>query len=167
MNLRNTIVEFWAACTPRQRAAIAAATVVAAGAALYLLLWEPGLAARQSLSAALPRLRAQLEDMRWQRDEVAALRKKLGASTPPGDLAVVLRASAAQTPFAPALERIETLPGGKARMQAGPLPFDAWLAWIATLQRELGIRMEACRVSALDQPGMVRLEASFSGGGAQ
>ena len=58
--------------------------------------------------------------MRWQRDEVAALRRKLGASTPPGDLAVVLRASAAQTPFASAFERIESLPGGKARMQAGP-----------------------------------------------
>jgi type II secretory pathway component PulM len=167
MNLRNTIVEFWAAYNARQRAAIAAATVIAAGAALYLLLWEPGLAARQSLSAALPRLRAQLEDMRWQRDEVTALRRKVGAATPPGDLAAVLRASAAQTPFAPAIERIESLPGSKARMQAGPLPFDTWVAWIGTLQRELGIRMEACRVSALDQPGMVRIEASFTGGGAQ
>jgi type II secretory pathway component PulM len=167
MNLRNTIVEFWASCTARQRAAIAAATVVAACAALYLFLWEPGLAARQSLSAALPRMRAQLEDMRWQRDEVAALRKKLGASAPPGDLAGVLRASAAQTPLAQAIERIESLPGGTARMQAGALPFDAWLAWITTLQRELGVRMEACRVSALDQPGMVRLEASFTGGGAR
>jgi type II secretory pathway component PulM len=112
-------------------------------------------------------MRAQLEDMRWQRDEVAALRKKLGASAPPGDLAGVLRASAAQTPLAQAIERIESLPGGKARMQAGALPFDAWLAWITTLQRELGVRMEACRVSALDQPGMVRLEASFTGGGAR
>jgi type II secretory pathway component PulM len=167
MNFRNTIVEFWTACTARQRTAIAAATVVAAGAALYLFLWEPGLAARQSLSATLPRLRAQLEDMRWQRDEVVALRKKLGSSTPPSDVAVVLRASVAQAPFAPAVERIESLPGGKARMQAGRLPFDAWLTWIGTLQRELGIRIEACRINALDQPGMVRLEASFSGGAAQ
>jgi type II secretory pathway component PulM len=50
-------------------------------------------------------------------------------------------------------------------MQAGPLPFDAWLAWMENLQRELGIRLEACRISALDQPGMVRLEAIFSRGG--
>ncbi len=167
MSLRPTIAGFWAACTARQRAAIVAAIVLAAGTALYLLLWEPGLAAQRSLSAALPRLRAQLQDMRWQREELAALRRTVGASTPPGDLAAVLRASAAQAPFAPAVERIEGLPGGKARMQAGALPFDAWLAWIANLQRELGIRVDACRISALDQPGMVRLEASFAAGGAR
>ncbi len=167
MSPRATVLGFWAACTTRQRAAIAAAMVVAAGAALYLLLWEPGLTARKSLSAALPRLRAQLQDMRWQREELAALRKAVGTAAPPSDLAAVLRASAAQAPFAPAVERIESLPGGKARMQAGALPFDAWLAWIGNLQRELGIRVDACRISALDQPGMVRVEASFAAGGAR
>lgn len=166
-NLRATLAGFWAACTARQRAAIAAAIIVAAGAALYLLLWEPGLAARHSLSAALPRLRAQLQDMRWQRDEVLALRKQVGASTQRGDLTALLRASAAQAPFASAVERFETLPGGRVRMHAGPLPFEAWLAWIGSLQRELGIRLDACRISALDQPGMVRLEASFATGGSQ
>ena len=167
MKLGATIAGFWAACTSRQRGAIAAAIAVAALIALYLLLWEPGLAARQSLSAALPRLRAQLEDMRWQRQEVTALRKQLGASTPRGDLAALLRASAAQAPFAPAIERIEGLPGGKVRMQAGPLPFDAWLAWIGNAQRELGIRIDACRINALEQQGMVRLEAIFAAGGAR
>ena len=165
-DLGTTIVGFWAACTARQRAAIAAAIVVAAGAALYLLLWEPGLAARQSLSAALPRLRAQLDDMRLQRDEVLALRRRVGAATR-GDLGALLRASAAQAPFASAIERLEDLPGGRMRMHTGPLPFEAWLAWIGSLQRELGIRVDACRISALDQPGMVRLEASFSAGGTQ
>lgn len=161
------IAGFWAACTARQRTAIAAGIAVVAATALYVLLWEPGLAARQSLSATLPRLRAQLEDMRWQRQEVMALRKQLGASTPGGDPAALLRASAAQTPFAPAFERIESLSGGKVRMQAALLPFDGWLAWIGNVQRELGIRVEACRISALDQPGMVRLEAIFAPGGTQ
>jgi type II secretory pathway component PulM len=167
VNVFAKVSAFWNACSARERAALAAGIALAAGTALYLFLWEPGMAARKSLSETLPRLRAQLEDMRWQREEVAALRKKLGASTRPGDVAAVLRASAAQAPFAPAVERIDSLSGGKAHMRAGPLPFDAWLAWIGNLQRELGIRIEACRVNALDQPGMVRIEASFSGGGAQ
>lgn len=167
MSPRVSILGFWATCTARQRTAIASAIVVAAALTLYLLLWEPGLAARKSLSAALPRLRAQVQDMRWQREELAALRKTVGTSAPPGDLAAVLRASAAQASFAPAVERIESLPGGKARMQAGALPFEAWVAWIGNLQRELGIRVDACRISALDQPGMVRLEASFATGGAR
>ena len=115
MNVFATISGFWKACSARERAAVAAAVTFVAAAALYFLLWQPGMAARESLSETLPRLRAQLEDMRWQRDEVAALRKKVGTATPSGDLAVVLRASAAQAPFAPAVERIESLPGGKAR----------------------------------------------------
>jgi type II secretory pathway component PulM len=167
MKLVATVAGFWTACTARQRAAIAAGIAALAGAVLYLLLWQPGLAAQQSLSATLPRLRAQLEDMRWQRQEVMALRKQLGASAPSGDLAALLRASAAQAPFAPAVERIENLSGSKVRMQAGPLPFDAWLAWIGNVQRELGIRVDATRISALDQPGMVRLEAIFAAGGTQ
>jgi type II secretory pathway component PulM len=167
VNVLGAITGFWKACSARERVAVAAVVILVTGTALYLFLWKPGMAARKSLSEILPRLRAQLEDMRWQRDELAALRKKLGASSPPGDIAVVLRASAAQAPFAPAVERIESLSGGKARMQAGPLPFDAWLAWMENLQRELGIRLEACRVNALDQPGTVRLEAIFSGGRAQ
>jgi type II secretory pathway component PulM len=167
MNLRATIVGFWAACNNRQRAAISAAIVLAVLAALYLLVWEPGLAARQSLSATLPRLRAQIQDMRWQREEVLTLRKAIGSSTPRGDLAALLRASAAQAPFASAIERFEGLPEGRVRMHAGPLPFEAWLAWVGNLQRELGIRVDACRISALEQPGMVRLEASFAAGGAR
>ena len=167
MNVRTTIAGFWAACSARERTALLAAAGLALGTALYLLLWEPGMAARRSLSVALPRLRAQLEDMRWQREEVLALRKRLGASASRGDLAATLRASAAQAPFAPAVERIEAHAGGKARMQAGPVPFNTWLVWIETLHRELGVRLDACRVSALDEPGMVRLEASFSSGGSQ
>jgi type II secretory pathway component PulM len=167
MKLVAMIAGFWTACTPRQRAALAAALTVIAGTALYLVLWEPGLAARQSLSQTLPRLRAQLEDMRLQREEVMTLRKQVGASTQRGDLAALLRASAAQAPFASAIERFESLPGGRVRIHAGPLPFDAWLAWIGNLQRELGVRIDACRISALDQPGIVRLEASFAAGGTQ
>jgi type II secretory pathway component PulM len=162
-----TVAGFWDAFSARERAAVAIALVLALGTALYLILWAPGMAARQSLTAALPRLRAQLEDMRWQREQVLTLRKKLGATTQKGDIASVLRASAAQAPFAPAIERIEVLPGGKARMQGGPLPFDAWLAWAGSLHRELGVRVDACRISSLDQPGMVRVEASFSSGGPQ
>lgn len=162
MRIGAPIVAFWRERSGRERAVLLVAAAFTLVAALYALLWEPGLAARRSLSATLPRLRAQLEDMRWQRQEIATLRKQASAATPRGDPASVLRASAAQTPFAAAVERIDALPGGRVRMQAGPVPFDAWLAWIEALQRQLGIRVETCRISALERPGMVRLEASFS-----
>ncbi len=64
--------------------------------------------------------------------EIAAVRKQLAAAPRQGDLATLLRASAAQTPFAGAVERIEALPDGKVRMQSGAVPFDR----LAGLDRE-------------------------------
>jgi len=167
VNIRATVSEFWRAASPRERVALSAVVVVVLGAALYLFLWEPAIAARRSLDTALPRLRAQLEQMHWQRDEVLALRRKVGSAAVRGDLAGTLRVSAAQAQFSTAVERVEAAPGGKARMVAGPVPFQAWLAWAETLHRQLGIRVENCQVRALDQPGLVRVDASFSGGGGQ
>jgi type II secretory pathway component PulM len=166
MKFLDTAAAIWREWSPRERTALLAGAALALAAALYVFLWEPGMAARKSLSVSLPHLRAQLEDMRRERTEIASVRKELAAAPRQGDLATLLRASAAQTPFASALERIEALPDGKVRMQAGSVPFGAWLAWIESLQRQMGIRVASCRISALDQPGLVRLDATFTGAGA-
>jgi type II secretory pathway component PulM len=166
MRIVDTVAATWRSSSPRERTALLAAAALALAAALYLFLWEPGMAARKRLSASLPQLRAQLEDMRRQHTEIASVRKQLAAAPRQGDLATLLRASAAQTPFAGAVERIEALPDGKVRMQAGAVPFTAWLAWTESLQRQLGIRIASCRISALEQPGLVRIDASFTGAGA-
>lgn len=156
------LAAFWEDRSASERAALLAAVCLALVAALYALLWEPGLAARRSLDETLPRLRAELEDMRSQREEIAALRKELGAGSRRGGLQELLRASAARAPFAEALERIDALASGGVVMQAAPVGFDAWLEWLENLQRELGVRLEACRVVALEQRGLVRVEARFA-----
>lgn len=163
MKLLDTAAALWRERSARERIVLLAAAAVVVAAALYAFLWEPGLAARKSLAAALPQLRAQLDDMRRQRAEIAALRKSLAAAPRQGDLATLLRASVAQAQFAGSLERIDALPDGKVRMQAASVPFGAWLTWVENLQRELGIRVIACRISAMDQPGLVRLDATFAG----
>lgn len=163
MRIADTVAAIWRSHSPRERTVLLAAAALALTAALYVFLWEPGTAARKRLSASLPQMRAQLEDMHRQRTEIAALRKQLAAAPRQGDLATLLRASAAQTPFAGAVERIDALPDGKVRMQLGAVPFSAWLAWIESLQRQLGIRVASCRINALEQPGLVRLDASFAG----
>ena len=166
MSLATAIAAFWAERSGRERTVLLGALSVALAAALYAFLWEPGLAARKSLSETLPRLRAQLEDMRLQREEIMALRRALGAGPRSGDLGDLLRASAAQSPIAASLERTDALPNGGVLVLAAPVSFAAWLAWVENLQRELGVRLEACRVSALEQPGLVRVEARFAPRGA-
>jgi len=167
VRLAARLTAFWGACAPRERAVLVAAGVVIGAAALYAFLWEPGLAARGKLSATLPRLRAQVEDMRWQRDQIAGLRKELRAAPRRGALVDLLRASVAQSPLASSIERIEALPGGRARLQGAAVPFGQWLAWVELLRRELGVRIDSCRLGALEQPGMVRLDASFSSPGSE
>ncbi len=166
MNIVSATAGFWSERSARERLALLAAVAFVFAAALYAFLWEPGLAARKALAVTLPQLRAQVQDMRWQREEIARLRKQLGSATRSGDAASLLRASVARTSFSAAAPRIESLPNSQVRLRAESVQFDAWVSWLGELQRELGLRLESCRVVALDQPGMVQVEATFALQGA-
>ena len=110
---------FWRRRSTSERTAIAAGSLLAAAALLYVLLWEPGMAARRSLSTALPRLRAQLADMRLQREEIMALRRQIDTAASRGDLQALLQASLRQTAFAESVERVSALPNGGAQVIIG------------------------------------------------
>jgi type II secretory pathway component PulM len=166
MSVGSAIAEFWAERSGRERAILLGALALALVLALYLFLWEPGLAARKSLAVTLPRLRAQLEDMRRQRAEIAALRQKLGAAPRRGDLAELVRASLARAPFAKSGLHVDALPNGGALLRGEDVIFDAWLDWVANLQRELGVRLDACTISTANQPGRVQVQARFMAGGS-
>lgn len=163
MSLRESMAGFWQARSGRERAILGASAVFVAFALLYALVWEPGMAARQKLSAALPRLRAQLEDMRMQQKEAAALRKQIENAPQRGDLKVLLQGAAAGAPFGRAIERVQAVGADRVVLQVGQADFDAWLDWIAGIQRDFGARVDACRIVALGQPGLVRVEATFVG----
>ena len=166
MNVGAAAAAFWAERSGRERAVLLAGAGLVLAAALFALLWEPGLAARKSLAETLPRLRAQLEDMRLQREEIIALRKVLDAGSRRGDLGNLLRASAARSPVGKSVEHIDPLPNGGVLVRTASVSFDAWLDWVENLQRELGVRLEVCRVAALEQSGLVRVEARFAPRGA-
>ncbi len=165
MTIADSAKQFWGMRSGKERMLLYAAGAVVFAALLYLLLLEPVLAARKQLSAALPGLRAQVEDMRLQQKEIAALRKKVAATSQHRDLKVLLQASIARSSFVNAVDPIESISSDAALLRAGPLIFDDWIVWIQSLQREFGVRLDACRIAATDQPGMVRLEATFTQGG--
>lgn len=162
MNAPAPLERLWHDRTPRERALIAAAAVAIFGTALFSLVLLPGLAAREKLSAALPRLRAQLEDMRAQKEEIAALRRQFKASARPSDLREFMQTSVARSPFGAAVERLEPLAPDRVRLVIGTVAFDAWLEWTEVLQREFAVTVHACRIVAADQPGLVRIEATFA-----
>lgn len=156
---------YWSARSPREQLALSLAAAAVIAAALYLLLLGPGLEARARLAAALPKLRAQLDDMQRQEKEIALLRKKVGANPQRADLKALLQSALARTSFAKSVARIDTAPGGKAVFAANPVNFDEWIAWVESLQREFGVRLEDARIAVIDQPGLVRIEATFAAPG--
>jgi len=161
MKFTDSVKQFWDARSGKERAMLCVAAGVVSAAALYLFLLEPGLVARKQLSATLPRLRAQTDDMRQQQKEIAVLRKKIGAASQRADLKALLESSSTRTPLVNSMQRFESISGDKVILLAAPVVFDEWLGWVENLQREFGVRLDACKIAALDQPGLVRIEATF------
>lgn len=165
MKFADSALNFWGSRTSKERTMLCAAGVTVLAAVSYVVLLEPALAASRQLSATLPRLRAQAEDMRQQQREIAVLRKKVAAASQHTDLRALLQSSAARTSFVNAVERVDSLSGDRALLRAAPVLFDDWLAWIESLQREFGIRLASCKITSTDQPGLVRVEATFASAG--
>lgn len=161
MSLRESVVASWRSRSTRERVFLGSAASILVVALLYGLVWEPGIAARRKLSATLPGMRAQLEDMRLQQKEVMALRKQIESAPQRADLKVLLQDSAARTSFGQSVERIEAVAADRVFFAAGPVDFDAWLDWAASMQRDFGARVDASRIVATKQAGLVRVEATF------
>ncbi len=164
MGIGETLTAFWAERSLRERTVLAGAGALVLATVLYALLWDPGLEARKRLSATLPRLRAQVEDMRLQKKEVELLRRTPGITSPNADLRALLRASVERSPLQRSVERIEWRTNDRVLVAASAVEFDQWLDWVRALQRELGVRLDSCEISALAQPGQVRVEAVFASG---
>jgi general secretion pathway protein M len=161
----NRLRQFWNERAPRERVLLAGGAVALAFVALYLFLWEPGLAASRRLSATLPKLRAQVELMRAQQAEIAALRKNAGTSARSGgggDLKMLLQSSVTRAPFQKSVQRIDASSAERATLTVAAADFDEWMRWTLEAQRETGARLERCKITALPEPGMVRAEATFA-----
>lgn len=165
MNAFAALAALWRRFSARERTVIAAGALLAAAILLYVLLWEPGLAARRTLSSALPRLRAQLADMRLQREEIMALRRQIDAAARRGDLQTLLQASLRETAFAESVERVSVLPDGGAQVLIGSAAFDAWVEWLERAQREFGVRLQSATITPPEPGGRARIEASFAARG--
>jgi type II secretory pathway component PulM len=167
MGAREALTGFWTTRSARERSVLLAGAALVVLAALYATLWDPAMTARGRLSATLPKLRAQLEDMRLQKREIELLRKTLGPVSASADLRALLRAAVERGPFPRAVERIEWRGGDRVVVAAASVGFDQWLDWTRSLQRELGVRVDSCEITALPQPGLVRVEAVFAGAGGR
>jgi hypothetical protein len=99
--------------------------------------------------------------MRAHQLQVAALRKAINESRRDGTPQAVAQALLASDPAHKAV-RAQWQSSERLSMEMRAVDFDQWLALTGRLQREGGLRLESCTISALSQRGAVRVEALFA-----
>lgn len=154
---------FWRERSSRERWVIGGGLSVLLLAALYAYLWQPMSEQRQRMRMRLPELRAQAAAMRSQAQEVARLKAmRTVTAIPAGGLQGALETAAQAEGMRDAISQISPQAGNRARVVLAAVNFDQWLKWVAHLQTQSRVHLESCHIEALEQPGMVKIEAEFS-----
>lgn len=156
----------WMARQPRERRFLTVLAVVLGGAILAQGLWSAH-AARARLHRQLPQLRQQADVLQRQAGEVRQLLAQPAAPAPqegaPLLAAATLAARTATLTLAPTQLQLE---GPRQIRLRANVPFDRWLEWVATLQRDARLRLVQCRIDTADAstnpPGVVRVDALFA-----
>lgn len=131
----------------------------------FFLLWQPAHRAVNRLHDTLPAMQVQSAKLQAQAQEIAKLRHlpplaALDASA----LHSAIEASALRHRLDSSICRLEAHGTGAVRITCDAISFAAWLAWLRELQQEQHIRTDSISVSALAQPGMVKITASLTNG---
>lgn len=158
----------WLSRQPRERRFLAILAVVVGCAVLAQGLWSAH-AARTRLHRQLPQLRQQAEILQRQAGEVRQLLAQPASAAQQEGAALLAAATLAARntglTLAPAQLQLE---GARQVRLRASVPFDRWLEWVATLQRDARLRLINCRIDAADAasggypPGVVRVDALFA-----
>jgi len=158
--LLDRLKEYWLDLSRTARAMLSTLLLLALGGLCAFVL-APAYKVQVKLSADLPKLRAQRADMLQEEKLIASIRKKEREGGKRADIKTLLKIAIARSSFVNAIERLETVSSDEVQFVAAPVIFDDWIVWISDLQREFGIRVQSCKVTALDQPGFVRIEVTL------
>jgi len=143
--------------TPREKSLAAAGGVVIGAMLLVALVWLPLERLRVRLAHELPVLRASVEALQRDADEVKRVRA-LPATMPanPAPLAPLIAANA----WGRELPGVQlTVPDEKhVRLVGDDIAFGALLDWLATAQAAHGLRVESARIEAGPMTGRVRAD---------
>jgi len=147
--------------TPREKSLAAAGGVVIGAMLLVALVWLPLERLRVRLAHELPVLRASVEALQRDADEVKRVRA-LPATMPanPAPLAPLIAANA----WGRELPGVQlTVPDEKhVRLVGDDIAFGALLDWLATAQAAHGLRVESARIEAGPMTGRVRADLTLA-----
>jgi len=150
---------WWLGLARRERAMVAAAAALAAGAFLYLVALEPAWKARARLEVELPRLRAQAAEVDALAREAAQLKSRGVAGESAGAAKGALERSLAAANLGAA--RIAALDERRVVVSAKAVPAARWLAWLEEAARESRLRVALLRIAQTEARGVVDAEVTL------
>ena len=136
--------QWWQSLQPRERRLVASAVVLMFGLAVYLLVWEPMIQARDQLQH---RVATQEEDLVWMQQAAFEIQRSQRIPTigrirraDQRSLPTLLDGTARSAGLGDALKRVEPQQGGKAfQVRLEQASFDAVLRWLFELSQQYGV----------------------------
>lgn len=157
--MRTHLRQAWQARAPRERIVITLVAVIM-GVALYGWLLQSGGRARTELQARVTTLRAEAAGLEQQALELERLRTTPATPASRSDLGAQVQRQAEAAGLGGALARLEVQDANRVAVTFAAVAFADWLAWVASLGSQQ-VRLSACRIEALPEPGMVGVTATL------
>jgi len=147
--------------TPREKSLAAAGGVVIGAMLLVALVWLPLERLRVRLAHELPVLRASVEALQRDADEVKrvrALPATMPANPPPLAPLIAANAWGRELPGV----RLSVPDEKHVRLVGDDIAFGALLDWLTTAQAAHGLRVESARIEAAATTGRVRADLTLA-----
>lgn len=157
--MKATATSWWRQLAPRERRLIAWGGAGLLAALSYAYLWQPLSAERTKSRTSLPQLRADAATMAAQAEEAASLRKNARTALNAPSLQDAIQQAMNEAGMDGKSVRITLLDEHRANITWSSIPFDAWTALVAQLQKNQRIRLESCNIVPLPEAGYVRVHA--------
>jgi type II secretory pathway component PulM len=159
----NNLVHAWQMRPANERRTLSMLGGVVLLVLLLAFAWLPLERSRARLAAELPRLRASIDSLERDANEVRRLRAIAPAPTSSSARTAPL-ASLATNGGGVAGAQITVLDERRARLAGDDVSFSGVLEWIRNAQASHGMRVESARVQALPAAGHVRAEVVLARG---
>ena len=155
--MKDSLLAYWNSRSPRDRVILAGVGAFAVIALTWAYVWQPMLAARLRLRAELPQMRAAAMEMKSAATEVA----RLGGLPQPEPKDAIAAAKSATEAANLDQDGIQFAALGANRVQvnAPNVAFDSWVDFVRQLQISAFGRVESMHITALGEPGAVRVQA--------
>jgi general secretion pathway protein M len=148
----------WSILSGRQRTVILAGAGILIVALLFAYVWLPLQHSRSDNAARLPELRARLAEMQRQAEELQRIR-----AVPPAAASLrPLDAQALRSAFSGSQVSVTVLDRQRFRFATADTGYAIWIDELNRLQAQSAARVEEATLSALAQPGRIRVEVTFN-----